>query len=237
MADKDKKRGELIKLVIHSYEKNDFKVEDKNLTFITPINPETFTKTSHIELETTRGHGKPGTNPKYKSTKPEELKIEFILDGTNTLEGYVDKYNKMEVYKQIQAFTDCVYKNERTTHRPRFLIVHWGKELKFPCVLSHMDISYSLFKSNGDPLRAKIAATFIRYESEDATVALNKMSSPDLTHVRTVIQGDRLDLMTSRIYNKSTYFLQVARANGLSSLRSLQPGVELFFPPINKNEP
>jgi len=235
--DKEKKRGPLIKLVIHSFEKNDFQKEDKDLMFTTPINPETFTKTSHIELETTRGTGQPGTNPKYKSTAPEELKIEFILDGTNTLEGYVDKYNKMEVSDQIKAFTDCVYKYEGKIHRPRFLIVRWGSELKFPCVLSKMDVSYSLFKSNGNPLRAKITATFVKYETEVAVAAANRMASPDLTHYRILRQGDRLDFMTFNIYDDSNYFLQVARANNLSSARNIRPGTDLYFPPINKNEP
>jgi hypothetical protein len=232
----DKKLGPLAKLVIHSFEKNDFLKEDKNLLFATPINPETFTKTSHIELDTARGHGQPGTEPKYKSTAPEELKIEFVLDGTASLQGYVEKYKKMEVHDQLKAFTDCVYKYEGKIHRPRFLIVHWGSELRFPCVLSNLDISYSLFKSNGNPLRAKITATFVRYETEEAIAAANRISSPDLTHYRIAKQGDRLDLLTYTIYNDPNYFLQVGKANGLSSVRHLRPATELYFPPFNANE-
>ena len=224
----------LTKLIIHSYEKNDFLTE--SLSFTTPINPETFTKTSHIELDMSRGHGQPGTGPKYKSTAPEELKIEFVLDGTKTMEGYVKKYNDMEVTDQLKEFTNCVYKYEGNIHRPRFLIVLWGSEVKFPCVLSHMDISYSLFKPNGDPLRAKVTATFVKYETPEATFRLNNISSSDLTHFKTSKQGDRLDLMTFKIYADSNYFLQVAKANNLSSIRNLKPGSELYFPPINKND-
>lgn len=237
MSDKDKKRGELTKLVIHSYSENKFQKEDKALRFTTPINPETFTKTSFIELETSRGHGKAGTNPKYKSTKPEELKIEFVLDGTNSLEGYVKEYKEMEVHLQIKAFTDCVYKYEGKIHRPRFLIVKWGAELKFPCLLSHLDVSYSLFKSNGNPLRAKVTATFVKYETPEALEAADRPSSPDLTHIRTSKQGDRLDLMTHQIYDDPSFFLQVGRVNNLSSVRKIPLGREIFFPPINKNEP
>jgi hypothetical protein len=226
----------LTKMVIHSFEKNDFKKEDESLLFTTPINPETFTKTSKIELDTSRGHGQPGTNPKYKSTAPEELKIEFILDGTRTMEGYVKKFEKMEVHAQIEAFTNCVYKYEGKIHRPRFLIVRWGSDVRFPCVLSTMDINYSLFNPNGNPLRAKITAVFIKYESDIAVAAAARMSSPDLTHIKTVKQGDRLDLMTYNIYNDSSYFLQVALANNLSTVRRLSPGFDLFFPPIDKNE-
>jgi hypothetical protein len=235
MADSKNSRV-LTKMVIHSFEKNDFREESKDLMFTTPINPETFTKTNHIELETSRGHGKPGTNPKYKSTKPEELKIEFVLDGTQTMEGYVDQYKKMEVHDQIEAFTKCVYRYEKKTHRPRFLIVRWGSEVKFPCVLSHLDISFSLFHPNGNPLRAKITATFLKYESELAVAALARMSSSDLSHIRRTKQGDRLDLMTYKIYNNSNYFMQVGKVNNLSSVRNIKPGTDMYFPPLNKNE-
>ncbi|MBC7947042.1 MAG: hypothetical protein H7Y42_04120 [Chitinophagaceae bacterium] len=237
MAGKDKKRGELTKLVIHSYPEKNFQEEDKTLRFTTPINPETFSKTSFIELNTTRAHGQPGADPKYKSTKPEELKIEFVLDGTNSLEGYVKKYKEMEVSEQIKAFTDCVYQYKSDQHRPRFLIVRWGSDLNFPCVLSHLDVSYSLFKSNGNPLRAKVSATFVKYETPEAIAAAKRPASPDLTHVRTSKQGDRLDLMTHKIYKDPAFFLQVARANNLSSVRNLPLGRDVYFPPINKNEP
>jgi len=231
MADKNTKV--LSKLIIHAFEKNDFKKEVDS--FSTPINPETFTKTSHIELDTSRGHGQPGTDPRYKSTAPEELKIEFILDGTKTMEGYLDSLKTMEVTEQIQKFTDCVQFDGKI-HRPRFLIVRWGSEVKFPCVLSHLEINYSLFKANGDPLRAKISATFLKYETEAAIFAANHISSPDLTHQRIARGGDRLDLLTYDIYDDSTYFLQVARANDLTSPRNLKAGTALFFPPIDKND-
>jgi hypothetical protein len=231
MADKNTKV--LSKLIIHAFEKNDFKKEVDSFT--TPINPETFTKTSHIELDTSRGHGQPGTDPRYKSTAPEELKIEFILDGTKTMEGYLDSLKTMEVSDQIQAFTDCVQFDGKI-HRPRFLIVRWGSEVKFPCVLSHLEINYSLFKANGDPLRAKISATFIKYETEAAIFAANHISSPDLTHQRIARSGDRLDLLCNDIYDDSSFFLQVARANDLTSPRNLKAGTALLFPPIDKND-
>jgi Contractile injection system tube protein len=224
----------LSKLIIHSFEKNDFREE--SLSFTTPINPETFTKTSHVELDMTRGHGQPGTDPKYKSTAPEELKIEFILDGTKTMEGYVKKYKDMEVTDQLKEFTDCVYQYKGNIHRPRFLIVRWGSEIKFPCVLSHMDINYSLFKPNGDPLRAKVTASFVKYDTPEAIFRANNINSPDLTHIKIFTQGSRLDLMTYKIYNDVNFFLQVARSNNLSNVRHIKTGTDLYFPPINKNE-
>jgi nucleoid-associated protein YgaU len=40
--------------------------------------------------------------------------------------------------------------------------------------------------------------------------------------------------MCFRIYGDSKYYLDVAAANGLDDFRSLTPGAEIRFPPIDK---
>jgi hypothetical protein len=89
---------------------------------------------------------------------------------------------------------------------------------------------------NGNPLRAKITATFVKYETPVAVAAAARMSSPDLTHQRISKEGDRLDYLTFTIYDNTNYILQVAKANDLTSIRRIKPGLELFFPPINKTD-
>ncbi len=231
MADNSKT---LAKLTIYSFEDNTFK--GKSLEFITPINPETFTKTSHIELDKIQTHGKPSNDIKYNSTAPEELKIEFTLDGTKTMEGYFKKYFEMEVSDQLAEFTKCVYQYKGETHRPRFLIIIWGSEVRFSCVLSHMDVSYSLFKPNGNPLRVKVSATFIKYQAPEDAIKEYRLSSTDLTHYKISKQGDRLDILTNKIYSDPNLLLQLARANNMGNIKKIKAGIDLFFPPINKNE-
>lgn len=231
MADNSKT---LSKLIIHSYDKNDFKVEDKSKLFTTPINPESFSKNYKVELDTKRGHGQSTTNPQYKSSVPQELRIEFILDGTKTLEGYVDEYNELSVHDQLQKLLTCVYDINQEIHRPRFLIVQWGSEINFNCVLSSLDINHTLFNPNGSPLRVKVNAAFIHYVSPEERAKANENKSPDLTHYKKVSEGDRLDLLTYGVYNNSNYFLQVGKINGLTTVRRLKPGTEIYLPPLDK---
>jgi hypothetical protein len=225
----------LSKLIIHSFKKNDFKEEDKSKLFTTPINPESFTKNYKVELDTQRGHGQPSTDPKYKSSAPQELKIEFILDGTNTLEGYVDEYKKLNVHAQLKKLLECVYDIDGQIHRPRFLNVQWGSEIDFNCVLSGLDINHTLFNPDGSPLRVKINAAFIHYVSPEERAKNKENKSPDLTHYKKVNAGDRLDLLTYKVYNDSKYFLQVGKVNGLTSLRNLKAGLQIYLPPLDKS--
>jgi hypothetical protein len=224
----------LSKLIIHSYEKNDFKIEDKSKLFTTPINPESFTKNYKVELDTQRGHGQSTTNPQYKSSAPQELKIDFILDGTKTLEGYVDEYNKLEVHDQLEKLLNCVYDVDHEIHRPRFLNVQWGSEINFNCVLSSLDLNHTLFNPNGSPLRVKVSASFIHYVSPQERAKAGENKSPDLTHYKKVNEGDRLDLLTNSVYNTPNYFLQVGKINSLTTVRRLKAGTQIYLPPLDK---
>lgn len=232
-------RKKLEKLIIRSFANRDFSGEDSKRKFVTPINPETFTKNYKVAADTQRGHGSPGAEVKYKSTAPEELKLEFILDGTRTMEGYGGdnkEYINKPVEKQLKDFLKCAYNMDGKIHRPRFLIVFWGSEIDFRCVLSNVDINYTLFEPDGRPLRVKISATFLKHKSREELIAETKLSSPDLTHRKQIKQGERLDFLTYDIYNESKYFLQVGKVNDLTSIRNVKPGREIYFPPFDKNE-
>lgn len=224
----------LHKITIWSYKDKEF--NNKLSEFKVPINPESYSQNYKINLDTQKGHGQQGTDPKYKSTDPEQFKIDIILDGTKTMEGYDASHDKKTVKQQLEDFQKCVYYMEGEIHRPRFLKIFWGKEINFPCVLSQLDINYTLFYPDGSPMRVKISATFLKYLSEKKREAEQKKKSPDLTHERIANSGDRLDLMTYNIYNNSKYFLQVARINKLTTTRRLITGNKLIFPPFNKNE-
>jgi nucleoid-associated protein YgaU len=101
-------------------------------------------------------------------------------------------------------------------------------------VCSSLNITYKLFNPNGTPIRALAKVTIREMTPEEQRVATERRSSPDLTHYRRVKKGDTLPLMCYRIYGHSKYYLQVAQVNKLSNFKNLQPGDEIFFPPIDK---
>ncbi|HTE22905.1 CIS tube protein [Flavitalea sp.] len=244
---------ELQKVRIYSFEDKEFtdpgeELDKKTPTFVTPINPESFTKTLKIDVDVRRGHGGRGTDVRFKSVAPEELKLDFILDGTATMEGYrrVNVEAKLEdrkivnevlpVEQQLKNFLDCVYKMSKKIHRPKFLLLIWGSEIRFRCVLSSLDINYTLFNPDGKPLRAKLSCTFVDYKTREQRIAEDKPSSPDLTHYRRVKEGDRLDYLTYRIYNDPKYLLQVGKVNHLTTIRRIRSGSDLYFPPFDQKE-
>ena len=97
-------------------------------------------------------------------------------------------------------------------------------------VSSH--ITYTLFDTFGIPLRAKVNATFIERADGKLNQIASMFSSPDLTHLKLVQEGDILPLMVYNEYGNQDYYLQVARVNKLKDFRKLQSGTTINLPPI-----
>jgi nucleoid-associated protein YgaU len=107
----------------------------------------------------------------------------------------------------------------------------WGSLIFFGRMTS-MSTQYTLFKASGEPLRAKVDLQFVGTMSKSESQLVANRSSPDLSHVVVVRDGDTLPLLCNRIYGDSSYYPEVAQANGLAGFRELLPGQRLVFPPL-----
>lgn len=219
------------KIIIRAFitKKQDEKAETED--FVIPINPETYSQTLKIESKDKPTGGNQGSDPEYKLTAPEQLKLDFTLDNTNTVEGNIS--NGTPVPQQVEKLLKVVYRMQGKSHRPGILKIIWGNFLKFDCVLSTIDINYVLFKPSGEPLRARIAATFTQFIDPEKRSSEEDKRSPDLTHTVRYKDGDSLPLLAYKSYGESNYYLQLAFFNGLASVRNIDPGIELTFPPVN----
>lgn len=221
--------GQFEKLKIYAY--SDPGCENQVGTpFTVMMNPENYTQEIKMEFENGQGQGTSGSQPRFKLKPPEELSFEILFDNT----GIIDKNPRSDIAVEIENFKQFLMGYEGDIHQPKFFKFVWGTSLmKGICVL--LNIAFKLFNSNGKPIRAICKVSIREMKEEERRVAEERNSSPDLTHYRTIKKGDTLPLMCYRIYGHSKYYLQVAQVNGLSNFRELQPGDEIFFPPIDKN--
>ena len=224
--------GEKTKVTILAFD-NEAMSEPSVGKFELPINPENYSRSLVVQLEDSQPQGGGGNNPKNSKSKPEEIKLDFFFDNTNTVQG--NHLNGTPVSEQIKAFVDLVYAHDGKIHQPRFLKLCWG-DLVFKCKLKDLSINYTLFASSGNPLRAKLSGTFQGFMEPELRVLLDDHQSPDLTHIRLVKEGDALHRMTFDIYGSEKHFLKVAAANQLTSPRILRANQkrQIIFPPIEK---
>lgn len=201
--------------------------------FVIPVNPESYSQSYKVELKEKPTGGNQGSAPEYKFTSPEELKLDFTLDNTGTIEGNV--YNGTAVPRQVEKLLGVVYKMQGEAHRPSILKIQWGAFFTFDCVLSSLDITYVLFKPDGEPLRARVSASFKQYVEPQIRAREEDKKSPDLTRVIRIADGDMLPYLSYKSYGDPKYYPQVAYANNLMSIRRLRTGDELVFLPLRAN--
>ena len=235
--------GELTKLQIKAYRDPKFNEEVGNGEFKALLNPENYVFKYRIEQNSQQAAGTSSSAPRYNKTPSENLNMEFVFDRTGVLMKYGESVagkNAMlkdegnGVAADVELLKRVVFDYNGEEHRPNYLLISWGT-LLFKGVLTQMDITYKLFNADGTPLRASAKATFKGFIEDNLRVAIENSSSPDLTHVRTVCEGDTLPLMTFRIYGDSSYYLEVAKINKITNFRNLRVGQKIFFPPIEKN--
>ena len=87
-----------------------------------------------------------------------------------------------------------------------------------------LDLNYKLFKPDGSPLRVIAKLRLRESVDPEQRVAEEDAASPDITHQRVFGGSDRFALMTNRIYNDQSFYLDVAAANQLNSFRKIAIG-------------
>lgn len=203
--------------------------------FEVPINPSKVTMKYGVQFDETKPQGKVKAEQRFTKYDNVTVDFEIIFDGTGAYKFYTPlSTSPDDVSDQVEAFKELCYDYNGQKHEPNVVTLSWGSTLSLDCRLESLTINYELFKSNGNPLRAKANVTFKEHtESEDEASEINE-NSPDLSHFHSVREGDTLPLMCNRIYGDPTLYLEVARVNGITNFRNIKPGSEILFPPIKK---
>jgi LysM repeat protein len=191
------------------------------------INPDKYTHSYEIAYNQEQGIGTPNASIKYQKSSPQGLNFELIFDGTGVLNS-----SRTDVAADITNFKKIAYDYNGDIHKPNYLKLIWGKGINFRCQLTSLNVNYSMFRSDGSPLRARATVDFKEYLNPTQVTANAANSSPDLTHEWLVKAGDTLPAITSQIYGDSSYYLKVATYNNLDNFRYLKPGTTLYLPPL-----
>ena len=199
------------------------------------INPDTYSHTYSIHYSDTTGQGMPKAQKKFDRMGEETVSFKIMFDGTGVVPGAPADGKTPSIKKTIDDFRNLCLKYNGQLHEPNFLQLTWGT-LAFRCRLKSLSLKYLLFTPEGEPVRAEADVNFVGQTAPGEAAKEAKTSSADMSHLVTVKAGDTLPLLCHRIYGTSVPYPQVARANGLSRFRRIEPGTTLLFPPI-RNPP
>jgi len=223
--------GALEKLKVVGYSDPEFNNKIADGEFSTLMNPEKYSYHYKIETDKTQASGTSTVSPRFNKKLPENLELDFVFDRSGVVKGY--ESTEHGINNDLEKFKKVILDYNGNKHKPNYLIISWGT-LLFKGALTEMDIEFKLFKPDGTPIRAIAKAKFQGFVEDILRTAKENNRSPDLTHYRTVKEGDTLPLMSYQIYGDSKYYLQLARVNNIINFRKLETGQKIFFPPLQK---
>jgi hypothetical protein len=158
--------------------------------------------------------------------------------ATLTMDLYFDTYIKRsDVRKHTDkiwalTYVDPDLKDPKTKKsRPPMVRFQWGKSWTFDAVITSISQHFTLFLSDGTPVRAKLSVTFQQIKDGKKLKPQNPTSGgTGGERVWTVSASDTLAWIAFKSYGDSTVWRRIADANRLANVRQLVPGTVLVIP-------
>jgi nucleoid-associated protein YgaU len=172
----------------------------------------------------------------------EKLTLDLFFDTTED--------GMAEGATSVTTYTDRVYeliKIEPDRHAPPVCALVWNskfpgsdvservgnqKRNDFQCVVESVRQKFTLFSTQGIPLRATLTVTLREYKTLDEQLDQLNLNSPDRTVSNITEQGDTLAGIAARHYRRPGEWRRIADANNIDDPRRLTPGTFLTLPPI-----
>ncbi len=107
-----------------------------------------------------------------------------------------------------------------------------GRRQSFRCVMESCKQEFTLFSSEGVPLRANVTVTLVEYLTLEDQLKRLHLSSPDKTHGYVTERGDSLASISQRFYATPSEWRRIADHNRIEDPRRFPVGRFMEVPRI-----
>lgn len=169
-------------------------------------------------------------------------RLEFTSGGSTSLslELLFDTY---EAQTDVRDHTDKLFDLTKIASetidattgvgRPPKVLFSWGRMFNFPAVITSISIQFTLFLSNGTPVRAKVSLSLEECEDPDDMPAQNPTTQGTVGHkIHVVKPGDTISGIAYREFGDSKAWRHLADTNDLDDPKDLRPGQILAIEPL-----
>jgi hypothetical protein len=213
---------QLTKLTIEPYRDQEF-TEVGGEPWRALLNPTQLARSRKNLYQATTSAGASAPQQSYGGGEPDKVQVDLLLDGTGVIEGDGSVGDRLDALLALTEF-------QPDTHQPYYVHAYWGR-FDFRGVLTQIDVTYTLFDRDGEPLRATVQLTLQEVVAPEELAAEERRESPDLYQTWLVSDGDRLDAIAQRVYGDPAFWRPLAEANGLRNPTGIVAGQTLLLPP------
>lgn len=108
----------------------------------------------------------------------------------------------------------------------------WGTITSFMSMVTSVSVKYTLFLSDGTPVRAEAALSLEQALDEGKLTGQNPTSFSEARKLRVVTEGETLDWIAYQEYGDPAQWRHIAQANNLMNPQDLQSGQLLKLTPL-----
>jgi hypothetical protein len=191
------------------------------------FNPKELTiqKSAKWERKPSRGSKTAGP-PEFKGADACKLSLELFFDATSKNSG--------GVVAAVEMLFSCTVPTTQTIGKkkamPPLVIFHWGRTTSFPGFITQVSAKYTLFSSDGTPIRA--TCTVAMEEMPPGSPKQNPTSGTIAVHrSHLVIAGDSLASLAYDEYGDPTMWRPLAAFNGIDDPLRIPEGSAVLLPP------
>ncbi|WLA69195.1 CIS tube protein [Bradyrhizobium diazoefficiens] len=178
----------------------------------------------------------------YQEAAPPGLSnpiLQFVNGQTQvlTMDLLFDTYTdggSEDVSELTRAFADMLA-IDAAFHAPPRVEFKWGV-FAFKAVVEKLSQRFTMFRSDGIPVRATLNVTFKQFRSLAEQLEEPRRNSADKTKRRVFTTDDRLCLLAFREYKEPKYWHVIAAHNELDDPFALAPGDVLTLPPLDEDD-
>lgn len=208
-------------------EKLKIKNEDSGEEFSVLFNPSEYSIDAAAKW---KEQEKRGQAPELQYTGGERKKL--------ALELFFDTYEQQTDVREhtVKIANLLVFNKEQ--HRPPKVTLSWGREapggpfadFPFTCVIESVKQQFTMFMSDGTPVRAKLSVSCLQFSLTEQELKKNEAHSADKTKTYLTQQGDTVSGIAGLFYKDPSQWRHIAEANDIDDPRQLPAGMALTIP-------
>ena len=176
---------------------------------------------------------------KEKSTKNSNVpRLEFTGGGPTQLklDLFFDTYESggsaRDYVRKIVSLTQISQSGSGDPEPPRCMF-SWGANFEFEAVITNLSARFTLFQSDGTPVRAVVSLTLKECKDPQVQKRQNPTSQGAAGHKVWVVRpGDTINGIAATEYGDPTIWRVIADANDLDNPMDLHPGQILVLEPL-----
>jgi len=151
------------KLSIKAYSDDSFSMQKGE--FSASINPKNLKISSSIDYATSQGMGSPSMALRYNVSPPRILTFKLLFDNTGIIPNA-----DADVKTQLESLKNIIYDFQEDINSPYYVRVTWGI-IDFKGKLVNLETSYTMFQSDGAPIRAEVDMVIIEEITPPTSIA------------------------------------------------------------------